>query len=56
MVEKYDVNGFVETLPSLNQGRSRHGCGHFINSIGKKVGHSMKWTLLDNFGHTHVST
>ena len=36
-VERYDLNGLVETLPSLNQAREGHGCGYFYNKDGTKV-------------------
>ena len=36
-VTAYNNDGFVADLPSLNQARSDHGCGHFVNSENKKV-------------------
>ena len=36
-VERYDLKGFVENLPSLNQAREGHGCGYFYNKDGVKV-------------------
>ena len=36
-VVKLDQEGEAETLPSLNQGRSRHACGKFTNSDGSIV-------------------
>ena len=31
-VSKYNIDGWVEYLPSLNTARSGNGCGHYINS------------------------
>ena len=31
-VSKYNIEGWVEYLPSLNTARSGNGCGHYINS------------------------
>ena len=39
-VSVYNFNGWQEDLPSLNQGRYNHGCGHYIsqdNSIVKFI-------------------
>ena len=36
-VSVYNKDGFVKDLPSLNQGRSNHGCGHFVNTDNKVV-------------------
>ena len=36
-VVKLSQEGEAETLPSLNQGRSRHACGKFTNSDGSIV-------------------
>jgi len=35
--EVYDINGFVETLPSLNTPREGHGCGHYKNNDNEVV-------------------
>jgi len=35
--EVYDINGFVEELPSLNTPRKEHGCGHYKNNDDKVV-------------------
>ena len=32
IVSVYDVNGWVEDLPDLNQGRDDRGCGHYVDS------------------------
>ena len=37
MVTVYNTEGWVEELPRLNQGRYRHGCGHFVNTDNKEV-------------------
>ena len=31
-VHAYNIEGFVEILPDLVQGRKKHGCGHYINN------------------------
>ena len=31
-VSVYNVNGWVEDLPGLNQGRDEHGCGYYFDS------------------------
>merc|ERR1719347_1362244 len=36
-VSKYNIEGWVEYLPSLNTARSGHGCGHYIKSNGEVV-------------------
>jgi len=36
-VSKYNIEGWVEYLPSLNTARSQNGCGHYINSNGEVV-------------------
>ena len=36
-VERYDLNGLAQTLPSLNQAREGHGCGYFYYKGGIKV-------------------
>ena len=36
-VSVYNISGWVEDLPDLVQGRSDHGCGHFINNDNKMV-------------------
>ena len=36
-VSVYNEEGWVEDLPSLNLGRSNHGCGHFMNADYKMV-------------------
>ena len=36
-VQRYDLNGFVENLPSLNEAREIHGCGCYYNNDGEKV-------------------
>ena len=37
VVAKYDKNGFVSNGPSLNQGRSGHGCAKYVNNDNKLV-------------------
>ena len=36
-VTRYDAKGFLEDLPSLNEGRRRHGCGAYMREDGTKV-------------------
>ena len=36
-VTLYNEKGFLDNLPSLNQGRYDHGCGHYINDEQKLV-------------------
>ena len=36
-VSVYDVNGWVEDLPDLNQGRDEHGCGYYVDSSNNIV-------------------
>ena len=36
-VSIYNENGWIKELPSLDIGRSNHGCGHFINTDNKMV-------------------
>ena len=36
-VSVYNEGGWVKDLPSLNLGRSNHGCGHFVNTDNKMV-------------------
>ena len=36
IVERYDLNGFVESLPNLNTGRDAHGCGYYYKD-GERV-------------------
>ena len=36
-VTKYDKNGFMEDLPSLNTGRWDHGCGTYLDSNSQNV-------------------
>ena len=38
-VTVYNTKGWVADLPSLNQGRYGHGCGHFVNTDNKVVRH-----------------
>ena len=37
----YDVDGFVEYLPNLFTKRMDHGCGHYVDSDDKIVGHKL---------------
>ena len=37
LVTVYNKKGWVEDLPSLNQGRRSHGCGHYVNTENKLV-------------------
>jgi len=37
MVARYNIQGYVETLPDLNIGRRRHGCGAYYTSNGDMV-------------------
>ena len=30
-VSRYSINGWMEDLPELNEGRRYHGCGYFYN-------------------------
>merc|ERR1719153_1845604 len=36
-VSRYSTSGHVEDLPSLNQGRSSHGCGYYRDDSGDQV-------------------
>ena len=36
IVERYDLNGFVENLPNLNTDRVDHGCGYYYKD-GERV-------------------
>ena len=36
-VTRYDLLGFVEDLPSLNNGRYAHGCGAYLREDGTQV-------------------
>ena len=36
-VSRYGTDGYMEDLPSLNQGRYGHGCGVYIDDSGEKV-------------------
>ena len=36
-VTVYNTEGFVEDWPHLKKGRSRHGCGHYVNTDKKLV-------------------
>ena len=37
LVARYDINGFVEYLHELQDGRYGHGCAHYIDSDGQTV-------------------
>ena len=37
MVSRYDLQGFVEDLPQLVQGRYGHGCGSYLRGDGTQV-------------------
>ena len=36
LVQRYNKDGFIETLPSLNEGRFHHGCASYLKN-DKKV-------------------
>ena len=36
-VTVYNTEGFVEDWPHLKKGRSRHGCGHYVNTDKQMV-------------------
>ena len=36
-VSVYSSSGWIEDLPDLLQGRSSHGCGHYINDDNRMV-------------------
>ena len=36
-VSRYDTTGYVEDLPSLNEGRYIHGCGVYTDESGEQV-------------------
>ena len=46
-VSRYDSQGFVEDLPSLVKGRSKHGCASYLREDGTQVG-----GLYYSFMHT----
>ena len=37
-VSVYGIQGWVEDLPGLLEGRFGHGCGHYVNNYNKTVG------------------
>ena len=36
-VSRYGTAGYIEDLPSLNQGRYNHGCGAYTDDSGEQV-------------------
>ena len=36
-VTVYNTEGFLEDWPDMKQGRSLHGCGHFVNTNNQVV-------------------
>ena len=36
-VKVYDIEGWVENLPFLSEGRRFHGCGHYVDSFDNIV-------------------
>ena len=36
-VSKYNKDGWIEDLPSLNVGRELHGCGTYLDSNSNRV-------------------
>ena len=36
-VKIYDIEGWVENLPFLNEGRRFHGCGNYVDSYDNIV-------------------
>ena len=45
-VSRYDTAGYVEDLPSLNEGRWNHGCGVYSVSSGDQVSITLHYTIL----------
>ena len=45
-VSRYDTAGYVEDLPSLNEGRRDHGCGVYSVDIGDQVSIKLYYTIL----------
>ena len=37
IVSRYGTTGYMEDLPSLNQGRNSHGCGAYYGDDGTQV-------------------
>ena len=37
IVSRYGTSGYMEDLPSLNQGRYDHGCGAYYGDDGTQV-------------------
>ena len=36
-VSRYDMNGFVESLPELREERDGGGCSYFYSGLGKVI-------------------
>ena len=36
-VSVYNINGWMEDLPSMQDKRASHGCGHYINNNNQMV-------------------
>ena len=34
----YNIGGWVEDLPELNEGRRNHGCGYYVDNSDRIVG------------------
>ena len=45
-MSRYDTAGYVEDLPSLNEGRSDHGCGVYSVDSGDQVSITLYFTIL----------
>ena len=37
-VSVYNIGGWVEDLPELNEGRRNHGCGYYVDNSDRIVG------------------
>ena len=45
-MSRYDTAGYVEDLPSLNEGRYLHGCGVYSVDSGDQVSITLYYTIV----------
>ena len=50
-VTAYNEDGFLADLPSLDQGRYNHACGHFVNTDNKMVG-NLRYPILTSYQYS----